>query len=113
MTKSERLTYDDVAELLELIQLCWMRAPDRFNHPEQTAASLQESLLKLVELRQKVLQQVIEKDSPLNCVLFIQVVLKMLSRKPGLTGSAFLENLKSLETLTALMVDRHKEALKK
>jgi len=113
MSKSQKLTYEDVAELLELIQLCWMRAPDRFNHPEQTAESLQESLLKLVELRQRVLQQVTENDSPLNLILYIQVVLKMLCRKPGLTGSAFLENLLALETLAALMVDRHKESLKK
>ena len=31
MTKHPRqITYEDVEELLELIQLCWMRAPDRF-----------------------------------------------------------------------------------
>lgn len=111
MSKPERLTYDDVSELLELIQLCWMRAPDRFNHPEQTAEAIQTALLKLAELRQIVLQRITEQETPINLVLYICIVLKMLTRKQGLTGSSFVENLQALEHLAAMMAQRHKESL--
>lgn len=107
----KQITFEDVDELLQLIQLCWMRAPDRFPdlRPEM-AEDLQECLLKLVELRTEVLDGVISKESPLNLVLYVRVVVRTLSRKTSLAGSAFCENLRALETLAGLMVDRHKEA---
>ena len=107
----KQITFEDVEELLELIQLCWMRAPDRFsNLGPEVASDLQECLLKLVELRTEVLDGVTSKETPLNLVLYVKVVVRTLSRKTSLAGTTFCENLRALETLAGLMVDRHKEA---
>lgn len=107
----KQITFEDVEELLELIQLCWMRAPDRFdNCGPEVASDLQECLLKLVELRSEILDGVTSNETPLNLVLYVKVVIRTLSRKTSLAGTAFCENLRALETLAGLMADRHREA---
>ena len=115
MTKHPRqITYEDVEELLELIQLCWMRAPDRFKgYGHNAAEDLQECLLKLVELRTEILDGVVSKESPLNLVLYVRVVVRTLCRKSSLADTPFHENLLALETLAGLMAEMHKEAQKK
>jgi hypothetical protein len=80
----KQITFEDVEELLELIQLCWMRAPDRFdNCGPEVASDLQECLLKLVELRSEILDGVTSNETPLNLVLYVKVVIRTLSRKLG------------------------------
>ncbi len=73
----KQITFEDVEELLELIQLCWMRAPDRFdNCGPEVASDLQECLLKLVELRSEILDGVTSNETPLNLVLYVKVVIR-------------------------------------
>ena len=77
------------------------------------AEDLQECLLKLVELRTEILDGVVSKESPLNLVLYVRVVVRTLCRKSSLADTPFHENLLALETLAGLMAEMHKEAQKK
>ena len=88
--------------------------PDRFKgYGHNAAEDLQECLLKLVELRTEILDGVVSKESPLNLVLYVRVVVRTLCRKSSLADTPFHEKLLALETLAGLMAEMHKEAQKK